>query len=89
MRAIKQRTQYCPGNSTFRTICFADEFSAPVLAEGSARLDPAQEKELDEWMISLEAANTPATPGMVEGEANRTWAVDGSTLKGYRTLECL
>jgi hypothetical protein len=44
---------------------------------GSARLNPAQEKELDDWMISMEAANTPATPGMVEGEANRILARAG------------
>jgi hypothetical protein len=44
---------------------------------GSGRLDHAQEKELDDWMISLEAENTPATPGMVEGEANRILARAG------------
>ncbi|KAJ6187928.1 hypothetical protein N7519_002836 [Penicillium mononematosum] len=44
---------------------------------GAARLDPAQEKELDDWMISLESGNTPATPGMVEGEANRILARAG------------
>ncbi|KAJ5960610.1 uncharacterized protein N7479_007760 [Penicillium vulpinum] len=40
-------------------------------------LNSIQEKELDQWMTSLEAAHTPPTPGMVEAEANRILARDG------------
>ncbi|KAJ5835196.1 hypothetical protein N7447_001222 [Penicillium robsamsonii] len=40
-------------------------------------LNPVQENEVDQWMVSLETAFTPATLGMVEDEANRILARDG------------